>query len=148
MLLQTCLNLNISTNETLQSNKGYQNNLSIVSDIQIKPGKNFMRKCVGHSLNAFLQKCNKILSLILLLEADFCRCIFRINLSMAVTCYFVSPYPLNGDAIYESTSYKSKTCYLTSDSRVINSWSPLTSLTDINQQETKQSSVLHRNLVQ
>lgn len=55
MLLQTCLNLKIPTNENLQSNKGYQNNLSIVSDIQIKPGKkNFIRKCIGHALNAFL----------------------------------------------------------------------------------------------
>lgn len=44
MLLQTCLNLNIFTNENLQSNKGYQNNLSIVSDIQIKPGKKFYEK--------------------------------------------------------------------------------------------------------
>lgn len=140
MLLQTCLNLNISTNENLQSNKGHQNNLSIVlSAIQMKPGTFFfIRKCIGRSLNAFLQARNKILSLISLLEADFGRCIFRINLSMAVPWYFVSPYPRNSDAIYESTSCKSKTCYLTSESRVINSWSPLTSLTDINHQETKQ----------
>lgn len=44
MLLQTCLNLKIPTNENLQSNKGYQNNLSIVSDIQIKPGKKIYQK--------------------------------------------------------------------------------------------------------
>lgn len=46
MLLQTCLNLKIPTNENLQSNKGYQNNLSIVSDIQIKPGKKILSENV------------------------------------------------------------------------------------------------------
>lgn len=44
MLLKTCLNLSISTNENLQSNKGYPNNSSIVFAIQMKPGKKIYQK--------------------------------------------------------------------------------------------------------
>lgn len=42
VLLQTYKNFNITTNENLQSNKGYQNNLLIVSALQMKHEKKIL----------------------------------------------------------------------------------------------------------
>lgn len=138
MLLQTCLNLNISTNENLQSNKGYQNNLSIVCAIQIKSGKNFYQKMYWTLIECLSSETKQNPFTDFAFRSRFLQVYFQNQSFYGCDMLFCFPIPSKQWCNLWKYQLQIQTCYLMSDSRVINSWSPLTSLTDINQQETKQ----------